>query len=96
MAEFISANVVIAGGSYSVAGKDDFVASLAKELEALGIAFIPPSGAKAMLSGDFSALEVRGWFIELRNAHAFVPELQHVRRGYLASVPIDLLHATQS
>ncbi|KAG5189693.1 hypothetical protein JKP88DRAFT_347650 [Tribonema minus] len=57
LAQFICADVVVAGGSYSVPAKADFVAQLAKELEGTGILFVPPSGAGAMLAGDFSMLK---------------------------------------
>jgi hypothetical protein len=58
LAKFIMADVVVAGGSYSSPAKAEFVAQLQKELDGSGIAFVPPSGAGAMLSGDFSALRV--------------------------------------
>jgi hypothetical protein len=50
--------VVVAGGSYSSQNKASFLQQLESKATELGVAYVGPDGAAAMLNGDFSVLKV--------------------------------------
>ena len=58
LAAFIYADVVVAGGSYSSQSKASFLQQLESKATELGVAYVGPDGAAAMLNGDFSVLKV--------------------------------------
>jgi hypothetical protein len=58
LASFIYADVVVAGGSYSSQSKASFLQQLEAKATELGVGYVGPDGAAAMLNGDFSVLKV--------------------------------------
>eukprot|EP00953_Heterococcus_sp_UTEX-ZZ885_P042190 21464-Heterococcus_DN1.PRE.4 len=58
LASFIYADVVVAGGSYSSQSKASFLQQLEAKATELGVGYVGPDGAAAMLNGDFSVLKL--------------------------------------
>jgi hypothetical protein len=71
LASFIYADVVVAGGSYSSQSKATFLQQLEAKATELGVGYVGPDGAAAMLNGDFSVLKVKHYTNTITSTIAF-------------------------
>ena len=59
LAQYIKADVLLVGGSYSSPAKQEFLDQLEAALKGTEVTYLGPANSAAMLADDFSSLQVR-------------------------------------